>query len=514
MPRKLLPAPSAQEADADGDMEMGYSDPTRQDARDTSIGPTNHDGDKNRVVPRPTGHSLINIVENTPQDIDQLVIRQLTEDLSAYRYDLDFCRAQLDPDMVGGITPHEVRTFQLRILDLGHQMRMLQHRIQLMQAGMNNARHVASMTGKAGTMTASAYYGAWPPGTNSQPDVYNGGGAAAARGQYGGGTPISSIQSSTAGYGGYPDGPQERRGPGRPPGSKNRPRPFGEFTPSSSLTANGSAKAAALASAGAKRMLPDEIRVATPDRDASTPGVDGRATSEIPAAKRPRHDVRVGSPLSHTTEDDNAAPTISKLYKTSSAAGKSTLKNTAEDEREDSSASAGPSIAVGSNTKKTNTFLAANSTATPSTPVEKPSAAHPRVTSPPSSSPAVAGSGPRGDTFQRLGHWMCTLCTSQKYLQQPAPKQPSEPSSWPLRDISKMVTHLTRMHTEHSNTERCMELGSALDQNRGPFKYWIRITKKERLTDEELDAIITELIGGNLPDTLRRLSSAAAAFPK
>lgn len=108
---------------------------------------------------------------------------------------------------------------------------------------------------------------------------------------------------------------------------------------------------------------------------------------------------------------------------------------------------------------------------------------------------------------------MCTLCTSQKYLKHPPPKQPAEPSSWALRDISKIVTHFTRMHTEHTDVERCQELGNALGTNVGPFTYWIRVTKKTPVSDEEVQQAITEMNEGKLPDLLRRLSAAAAKFP-
>lgn len=109
---------------------------------------------------------------------------------------------------------------------------------------------------------------------------------------------------------------------------------------------------------------------------------------------------------------------------------------------------------------------------------------------------------------------MCTLCTSQKYLKAPTPKQPAEPSSWALRDISKIVTHFTRMHSEHTDAERCQELGNALRTNSGPFKYWIRVTKKTPVSDEEVQQAIDDLQQGNLPELLRRLSTAAAQFPR
>lgn len=160
---------------------------------------------------------------------------------------------------------------------------------------------------------------------------------------------------------------------------------------------------------------------------------------------------------------------------------------------------------------------------TPSTPtVPSISAKNSSVQAQPSSTPGAARTtpggtsdvtGPGGSAYQRLGHWMCTLCTSQKYLQAPPPKQPSEPSSWPLRDVSKIVTHYTRMHGEHNRMERCMELGTALQQNLGPFRYWIQETKREKIPLEEVREALATLHRGELPDLLRRFSTAARAFP-
>lgn len=69
------------------------------------------------------------------------------------------------------------------------------------------------------------------------------------------------------------------------------------------------------------------------------------------------------------------------------------------------------------------------------------------------------------------------------------------------------------MHTEHTDVERCQELGNALGTNVGPFTYWIRVTKKTPVSDEEVQQAITEMNEGKLPDLLRRLSAAAAKFP-
>lgn len=205
----------------------GAPDGTTHDATHAKSGPT---AGKPRI-PRNVGNSAITI-ENTPHDIDHLIISQLQEDLDAYRYDVDFCKTQLDPDNVATITPAESRTFQLRLLDLGHQMRSIHHRIQVMQATSN---------GRVGAHTANAYYGPYPPGTSVQP------GPQPTNGSY------STAGPSTP-YATYHDGNQDRRGPGRPLGSKNRT--------TLQAAGSGSAKAAALASAGAKRNLTSEIMVA------------------------------------------------------------------------------------------------------------------------------------------------------------------------------------------------------------------------------------------------------------
>lgn len=218
-----------------------------------------------------TRHSYINI-ENTPISIDQLVIQQLREDLEAYRYDLDFARSQLEPANAANITPAETRTFQLRILDLGHQMRMLNHRIQLMQATMNNSGFTSGVAGRVGAAASNMYWGPYPPGTSVQSGAYGAGPSPApiANGYHsqGSGPGISTMQSPAA-FSGYPEYHQERRGPGRPLGSKNRPRPSQDPQQPPSESGSGPAKAAALASAaalagaGAKRDHPSEIRVAT-----------------------------------------------------------------------------------------------------------------------------------------------------------------------------------------------------------------------------------------------------------
>ncbi|KAI1080353.1 hypothetical protein F5B20DRAFT_108833 [Whalleya microplaca] len=65
-------------------------------------------------------------------DLNEITRRQMHEDISAYRYDLDFCRNQLAS--AENLTPQETRTLQIRILDCGHNIRHCQHRIEQLNA--------------------------------------------------------------------------------------------------------------------------------------------------------------------------------------------------------------------------------------------------------------------------------------------------------------------------------------------------------------------------------------------
>ncbi|KAK8137856.1 hypothetical protein PG984_001236 [Apiospora sp. TS-2023a] len=126
--------------------------------------------------------------------------------------------------------------------------------------------------------------------------------------------------------------------------------------------------------------------------------------------------------------------------------------------------------------------------------------------------PSFNGGGERA--VQRLGFWKCRLCTSNKYLSAGSSRVPSAPCKWPLKDISKMLNHFLDMHTEHTAEERCMELGDALDQNRGPFEYWLTRTRRQDLRDGTfVDDCVDSLQSGSLPDSLRGLNRAAADFP-
>lgn len=256
--------------DTEADVEVETNLPLSHGGLSSDGGPSNG----NPLMPH-TGIGNTNInIENTPFNIDTLIIKQLQEDLESYRYDYGFCRAQLENPAIDA-TPAEQRTFQLRILDVGHQMRMLNHRVQLMHASMmNNARQGPGLAGRVGASTANAYYGAYPPGTSIQPSAYTNGASmmpppgmvAVGTAQYQGANPYQSPAGGPS-YMGYAEAPQERRGPGRPQGSRNRPRPAVDPTQVLPSAATGANKAAALASAGAKRNLSatadTEIRVAT-----------------------------------------------------------------------------------------------------------------------------------------------------------------------------------------------------------------------------------------------------------
>ncbi|KAI2631145.1 hypothetical protein GGS21DRAFT_523477 [Xylaria nigripes] len=65
-------------------------------------------------------------------DLNSITRSQMNQDLIAYRYDLEFCQLQLttQPDL----SPQEIRTLQIRILDCGHNIRHCRHRIQILDA--------------------------------------------------------------------------------------------------------------------------------------------------------------------------------------------------------------------------------------------------------------------------------------------------------------------------------------------------------------------------------------------
>ncbi|KAI0379349.1 hypothetical protein F5Y04DRAFT_290263 [Hypomontagnella monticulosa] len=126
------------------------------------------------------------------------------------------------------------------------------------------------------------------------------------------------------------------------------------------------------------------------------------------------------------------------------------------------------------------------------------------------------GQGPPGiNTIQRLGYWKCRLCTAEKFLDAGSGRVPTAPCKGPLRDLSKVVNHFLEMHTEHDPYERCEELGAALDQNRGPFEYWLTRTKNVDLEGPDyIDDLITDLQSGELPNVFRQVTRSGSKFPK
>lgn len=98
-------------------------------------------------------------------------------------------------------------------------------------------------------------------------------------------------------------------------------------------------------------------------------------------------------------------------------------------------------------------------------------------------------------TLQRLGLWKCRLCSAPKYLLAGSGKSPAAPCKWPLKDISKMITHFTEMHAEHSASERCVELGSALAKNRGCFSIRIGVLGVKTNVGDQVVPLSTGFVG-------------------
>jgi hypothetical protein len=83
----------------------------------------------------PRNFTYASALSTPPQTLQEITVRQLHEDIGAYKYDLEFCNRQLNDPGVD-LTPPEMRTFQIRVLDLGHQIRHCQHRIETIQFEM------------------------------------------------------------------------------------------------------------------------------------------------------------------------------------------------------------------------------------------------------------------------------------------------------------------------------------------------------------------------------------------
>lgn len=214
---------SAPHGDADGDADMIVDD-----GRNGSAANGSANGTPASRLPRRASFDF----EASPVDLNELMLRQLKEDRDALRYDVEWTRHQVG---LANITPAESRTYQLRLLDLNHQLRQTNHRIHMREAEIHNCRF--------GTAPVAYPQPVYAPNAAQQAFFMNA------------------------------EPPQERRGPGRPLGSKNRVRDSlgPSSTPGPQAPTNNAQKAAALASAGAKRILPNEITVATRKSETAAP---------------------------------------------------------------------------------------------------------------------------------------------------------------------------------------------------------------------------------------------------
>lgn len=189
-----------------------------------------HNG--NGVIPMPPQFGVLGGVYPAGHVLthEELVERQLQADVEAYAADRAFCTALLasDENGVQPLGPAEKRNIQLRLFDLGHMMRTANHRIELGQYSRQTLAR-RNGNGQAGFANPDIVYGVH--GNNGVPGILDGHPA------YGASAP---AQFGSHTYG------QERRRPGRPPGSKNRPR-----DPSES------------AASGTKHALSSELRLGT-----------------------------------------------------------------------------------------------------------------------------------------------------------------------------------------------------------------------------------------------------------
>ncbi|KAI0205946.1 hypothetical protein F4808DRAFT_185692 [Astrocystis sublimbata] len=76
------------------------------------------------------GASALNYEDSS--DLNAIIRSQMFQDLIAYRYDLEFCQTQLTTQ--DDLSPQELRTLQIRILDCAHNIRHCKHRIQTLDA--------------------------------------------------------------------------------------------------------------------------------------------------------------------------------------------------------------------------------------------------------------------------------------------------------------------------------------------------------------------------------------------
>lgn len=87
---------------------------------------------RNSIDPRELAHSSPAMSRPQPTPFTALLLRHMQEDLSAYGYDRDYCSQQLLKEQ--SLTPQEARTIRLRVFDLNHQIRLAQHKIEVLYA--------------------------------------------------------------------------------------------------------------------------------------------------------------------------------------------------------------------------------------------------------------------------------------------------------------------------------------------------------------------------------------------
>lgn len=300
--------------------------------------------------------------------MEQIIIRQLNEDIQAYKIDIEWCNNQMKAN---DVTPQEMRTLQLRLLDLNHSMRHSQHRIEQLQIEMLASTGSSGSSGNTGGMGKALPY----------------------------------AQTTETAFSTFP-------------------RPEG----------------AAVKRAGVP--LPNGPVKRSRDIKTETP--------------QPQRLTVVESP--------STAGTTAGLPQSSNVAASGASNSAFFDDEDDE--------------EMHRTLLHGN------------------------------------NNLQRLGYWKCRLCTSQKYIDSKNNRLPAAPCKWPLKDVAKMIAHFTDLHTEHEPGERCMELGTALDRNRGPFQYWLTRSHSQNLEGNAVNDVISSLYSGRLPPMLRKLSRAARAFPE
>ncbi len=89
----------------------------------------------------------LDVMDLDDTDLKAMTLRQLNEDVAAYKSDIDFCTMQLAQEE--DLSPSEKRALRLRVLDRGHFVRHAQHRIESWHVARARAAHFSSSAGSA-----------------------------------------------------------------------------------------------------------------------------------------------------------------------------------------------------------------------------------------------------------------------------------------------------------------------------------------------------------------------------